>query len=163
MSDVTAGATVTMTDGFLAFYTEQWPAVTGYAYQLTRDPDLAKDIAQEAFTRLLSRWVSVREPRPYLFHVTTNLARDSWHATTRRERLLGALSRRTDEVQGPDTSVADAVERLPRAQREVVLLFYYSDLKVAEVAAAVRKPEGTVKSLLAEARKRLALALEDPR
>lgn len=149
---------------FRAFYREQWPAVTGYAYQLTRDPEVAKDVAQEAFTRLLARWVTVREPKPYLFHVTTNLVRDSWQTSARRERLLGALRDHvTGHAPGPDTSVRDAVERLPRGQREVVLLFYYADLPVAEVAAAVRKAEGTVKSLLWDARNRLATTLEDPR
>ena len=150
--------------GFDSCYTRHCSALTGYAYQLTRDADLAQDVAQEAFTRLLTRWATVREPRPYLFHVVTNLARDSWKARERRERLLGLLGRAHDDAQpAPDTSVADAVRRLPRDQAEVVLLFYYSDLPVADVAAAVRRPEGTVKWLLAQARERLALALEDPR
>lgn len=150
--------------GFPAFYAENCSALTGYAYQLTRDAELAKDIAQEAFTRLLTRWVSIREPRPYLYHVATNLARDAWKSRRRRDGLLGALGHGADDaVPAPDTSVADAVRRLPGAQREVVLLFYYSDLPLADVAAAVRRPEGTVKWLLSQARERLALALEDPR
>jgi len=160
---MTAEAAVVVTDGFRAFYTANWPGVTGYAYQLTRDPEQAKDIAQEAFTRLLARWVSVREPRAYLFHVATNLVRDAWQTAARRERLLGALGRPGAAQPGPDTSVLDAVSRLPRAQREAVLLFYYADLPIAEVATIVRKPVGTVKSLLWEARNRLAIALEDPR
>ena len=158
------GADVATEADFAAFYRAQAAALTGYAYQLTRDAELAEDVAQEAFTRLLSRWVSIREPRPYLFHVATNLARDAWKARARRDRVLGLLGRGGDErVAAPDTSVADAVRRLPKNQAEVVLLFYYSDLPLADVAAAVRRPEGTVKWLLAQARERLALALEDSR
>lgn len=158
------GAPVATEAGFAGFYTEHCAALTGYAYQLTRDAELAQDVAQEAFTRLLSRWVSVREPRPYLFHVATNLARDAWKARARREGVLGVLGRAAAHAApAPDNSVADAVRRLPKDQAEVVLLFYYSDLPLADVAAAVRRPEGTVKWLLAQARERLALALEDPR
>lgn len=158
------GAPVTPAAGFTAFYADNCAAVTGYAYQLTRDAEVAWDVAQEAFTRLLARWVSVREPRAYLFHVVTNLVRDSWQSRQRRTRLLERLGREHDSsTAGPDLSVADAVRRLPKAQAEVVLLFYYADLPVAEVAAAVRRPEGTVKSLLAQARTHLALTLEDPR
>jgi RNA polymerase sigma-70 factor (ECF subfamily) len=149
---------------FAAFYADHCSAVTGYAYQLTRDAESARDLAQEAFTRLLARWVRVREPRPYLFLVVTNLARDSWKSRAKRALLVDELGHAgTDPVAGPDLSVADAVRRLPRAQAQVVLLFYYSDLPLAEVAAAVRRPEGTVKWLLAQARERLAIVLEDPR
>lgn len=163
MTELVAGVSVIRADDFPAFYAEHAPALTRYAYQLTRDAEQARDVAQEAFTRLLARWVSVREPRPYLYHVVTNVVRDSWKARARRERLYGVLSRGGDDVPGPDLSVADAIARLPRGQREVVLLFYYADLPLADVAAAVHRPEGTVKWLLAQARERLALTLEDPR
>lgn len=164
MSDLALTMPAAAADSFPAFYAENYSAVTGYVYQLTRDVELARDLSQEAFTRLLSRWVSVREPRPYLFHVATNLARDAWKARARRERIVEAIGRRQDdEVAGPDACVADAVSRLPERHREVVLLFYYSDLPLTEVAAAVRRPEGTVKRLLAEARERLATSLEGSR
>ena len=159
-----ASETATAADGFPAFYLGHYALVAGYAYQLTRDSEAAKDVAQEAFTRLLARWVGVREPKAYVFHVVTNLVRDSWNARARRERLVELISRNTDGVvSGPDRDLADAVSRLPRGHAEVVLLFYYSDLPLVEVAAVVRRPEGTVKRMLAEARARLAIALEDPR
>ena len=165
MTDVPAGdGAATAAAGFRALYVTHFPVVTGYAYQLTRDTETAKDIAQEAFTRLLARWVTVRDPRTYLFHVVTNLVRDSWKARLRRERLVEALGRQTPQaVPAPDRDLADAVLRLPSRHAEVVLLFYYSDLPLTEVATVVGRPEGTVKRLLAEARERLAVALEGPR
>jgi RNA polymerase sigma-70 factor (ECF subfamily) len=163
VTDIPVGERVA-DDGFTALYLDAYEVVTGYAYQLTRDPEVAKDVAQEAFTRLLARWVTVREPRAYLFHVTTNLVRDSWKARQRRDRLVDLLQHETPTVAvPPDRGLADAVSRLPRRHCEVVLLFYYSDLPLAEVALVVRRPEGTVKRLLAEARQRLAIALEGTR
>ena len=141
-------------------YAAEYPAVARYAYRLTGDADAAAEIAQEAFTRLLARWIGVAEPRPYLFRVATNLAKDRW---TRRARELGARRLGVgvpDEVaDGPDFSVADAVGRLPAKHRDVVLLHYYADLSVPDVAAALHRPAGTVKRLLSEARAQLATAL----
>jgi RNA polymerase sigma-70 factor (ECF subfamily) len=149
--------------GFREFYAAQYANIAGYAFQLTRDADLAHDLAQEAFTRLLTRWARVREPRPYLFLTVTNLVHDTWKAGGRQRRLVGHLRATTGpDVPAPDRTVADAVARLPRRHLDVVLLYYYADLPVPEVAAAVRRPEGTVKRLLAEARALLATSLGDP-
>ena len=150
---------------FEAFYDETVGPLGGYAFQLVGDPEIAADIVQEAYTRLLSRWVSVRKPRPYLFHVVTNLARDAWSQRQRGHALVRGIvdSRPALAAADADRSVWDAVERLPREYREIVLLHYYADLPLADVAAAVRRPTGTVKRMVAEARDRLARALGDAR
>ena len=54
-----------------------------------------------------------------------------------------------------------AVERLPKKLRDVVLLHYWSDLTVTDVAAAVGRPAGTVKRQLSEARALLAGEVAD--
>ena len=149
-----------LAERFRALYRAEYPKVAGYAYRLTRDTELANDIAQEAFARLLARWVGVREPRPYLFLVVTNLTRDAWQARVRAARYAEhAATTGTAVEAAPDRSVLDAIARLPRRCREVVVLHYYADLAVAEVAAVLRRPPGTVKRQLSEARARLALSL----
>lgn len=65
-----------------------------------------------------------------------------------------------DETPQHDCSVRDLVERLPERQRLVVLLFYYADLTVEQVAHALQLPVGTVKRQLYEARQLLARHLE---
>jgi RNA polymerase sigma-70 factor (ECF subfamily) len=57
----------------------------------------------------------------------------------------------------------DAVERLPAHLRSVVLLHYYADLPVEDVARALRRPLGTVKRRLLDARKVLSATLRDER
>ena len=149
-------------EGFREFYEKEYANIAGYAYLLVRDEESARDLAQEAFTRLLTRFVSVREPRPYLFHIVTNLARDRWKRA-KRERETYALIGAEETVPEFDNAVHDAVANLPEPMRTVVQLYYFADLPVPEVAAAVRRPEGTVKRLLSEARARLATALGDDR
>ena len=147
---------------FCEFYAAHYNGAAGYAYQLTRDAELAHDLTQEAFTRLLTRWARVREPRPYVFRTITNLVRNAWASGGRQRKLLAHLGATAEsEAPAPDRTVADAIARLPRRYRDVVLLFYYADLPVPEVAAAVRRPPGTVKRLLAEARALLATSLGD--
>jgi RNA polymerase sigma-70 factor (ECF subfamily) len=67
----------------------------------------------------------------------------------------------TDHV--PDATqvliLRDALSRIPRRHRDVVLLRYYAGLSVAEVALAVGRPEGTVRRQLTEARGRLLAQL----
>ncbi len=151
-------------ESFPALYAREFPKIAGYCYLLVHDEEVARDLTQEAFTRLLARWVHVREPRPFLFRVATNLARDLWRTQIRDAQTVRALAGLpATDLRAPDRDRAtrDAVDRLPRRHREVVLLHYYGDLPLIEIAAALHRPEGTVKRWLAEARALLAAALED--
>lgn len=63
------------------------------------------------------------------------------------------------EARAAAPSVARALAALPAGQRATVALFYLEDLSVAEVAAALGVPAGTVKTRLMAAREKLRLAL----
>ena len=151
-----------MHDDFRTLYDRDYPRVAAYCFQLVRDRELAADLAQESFARLFARWVTVREPTAYVFHIATNLVRAAWTARARDVRVLPTLVDETT-AQVVDHSVRDAVQRLPERYRELVLLHYYADLTVPDVARAVRRPEGSVKRMLNEARALLATSLEDSR
>lgn len=56
----------------------------------------------------------------------------------------------------------DAVAQLPSIQKETLLLFYYFGFGSREIAVVLRRPEGTVRSILARARAALKRRLEDP-
>jgi DNA-directed RNA polymerase specialized sigma24 family protein len=57
------------------------------------------------------------------------------------------------------SELLDAVSRLPKRMREVVLMHYYLDIPVAEVSTSLRRPVGSIKRQLHEARKILGEAL----
>lgn len=145
---------------FDRFYADVYGSLAGYAMSLVGDRVVAEDLAQEALVRLYARWGLVREARPYVFRTVTNLARDRWRRQQSERRALPDLL--ADTAPAADLSVMDAVERLPAGLRTVVLLHYYADLPVAQVARAVRRPEGTVKRRLSEARTLLAASLQGP-
>lgn len=148
---------------FGALYEAHFVPLASYCANLVEDANAGTDLAQEAFTRLFARWRSVRHHRAYVYLVATNLVRHHWR-TRRDERLvLRELSHGDGIVRGADLSLRDLVERLPDKLRTVVLLHYYADLPITEIARLVHRPTGTVKQRLHEARRRLQRAMEDTR
>ena len=149
-------------------YDAHYGRLAGWARTLVGDPDLAHDLATEAFVRLIRDWERVNEPRAWLYAATANLVRDHWR---RRGREAAAYGRwdggrdREGRVADPADrlSVRDAVLALPDRLRVVVLLHYFADLPVATVASHLGKSEGAVKRDLFDARARLAGLLEGVR
>ena len=128
----------------------------------------AEDAVQEALGRaweLGQRGRHIESLAAWVTVAARNLLRD------RFRRLRVEWRARATVPDAPPAAAAwpDAVERrgdlvralaaLPRRQREVAVFRYYLDLEVAEVAAALRIPEGTAKSALHRARRSLAAAL----
>ena len=150
-----------MTSQFAEFYRSVYGELAGYGWALTRDPNVGDELAQEALTRAYTVWFRISsDPRPYTFRIVTNLARDRWKREA-RERITWQHLAVPAEQEGPDSGTLDAVRRLPSPQREVVLLHYYADLPVEQVAKAMRRPPGSVKRWLFEARAALATALQE--
>ena len=143
---------------FDAFYAACFGDVAAFCTGLVRRPDVAADLAQEAFTRVYLRWWLVQEPRPYVFRVAGNLARRHLREAA-REVSAGLEHAPETAAAAGHPEVLDAVNRLPHRVRTVVLLHYYVDLPVDEVAAILGRPPGSVKRQLHEARALLGAAL----
>jgi RNA polymerase sigma-70 factor (ECF subfamily) len=153
------GVSAAATQDFASLYASEFPRLAGYLTSLTGDPEVAREAAQEAFTRLFARWRRVHEPRGFVYVVGTNLCKHSWRQSGRERSAVASLGITSELGRAPhDPWLRDLVERLPVRLREVVLLHYYADLPVAEVALAVKRPVGTVKRRLHEARALLAEA-----
>lgn len=139
--------------------------LAGWIRRMTGDDHVAHDIAAEAFVRLLARWDRVDEPRAYLYTTALNLIRDRWR---RAERERTALHRDRPRVEDATTPAAAPelrmlVESLPRRQQQVIVLHYFADLSVDQVARTLGIAPGTVKRDLFEARAALARLLEGVR
>lgn len=127
----------------------------------------AEESVQEAFLRAYVRWDEVREmDRPDLWvqRVAINLGVSYLRRAGAEAR---ALTRLGSQPQQPATDEFAAAERfwqlarrLPRGHAQVVALHYAGDLPVADIAAVLEIPSGTVKSRLHTARAHLAQLLE---
>ena len=152
-------------EAFKALYRTEFAALAGYCWQLQGDRDAAAETAQEAFARLFGKWTGVQQPRAYVYRIATNIIRDSWTSQKRTRETFEALTRTTEDQQEPDhaaaVAVRTAVSALPQRLRPVVLLHYYADLTVEDVATATRRPVGSIKRQLSEARALLAPQLQE--
>jgi RNA polymerase sigma-70 factor, ECF subfamily len=146
----------------------------GFLYRLTGgDRALAEDLTQEAFLRALrsiQQYQPERPFKPWLYAIAVNVARDHFkraevrYAVTLADDDLLALPdpiglEETIEINGP--RIAAAIGALPVQQREAIILRYYQDLSLAEIATALDIPIGTVKSRLSLGLRRLRLWLKD--
>ena len=154
------GVSVAAQHDFAALYSTEFSRLAGYLTSLTGNPDVAREAAQEAFTRLFARWRKVSEPRGFVYVVATNLVKHHWRQGGRERSAVNSLGITTEHGRAAhDPWLRDLVDRLPDRLREVVLLHYYADLPVADVALAIHRPVGTVKRRLHEARALLSDAV----
>lgn len=144
-----------------------------HLYRLTGDRQLAEDLVQETFLRLVRDAHTYRYPRPFapwLYTIARNLARNAWQNAYRRRVVLGegAPDARADSpdpaawlerLEGHE-ELRRAVAELTFEQREVLSLRFGQELPVGEVAAALGLPPGTVKSRTFNALRRLRGLLE---
>lgn len=140
---------------FEGFFTSAFAKVRAATARIA-GPDLAEDLAVEAFARAFARWGRVSgmaSPEGWVIRVATNAALDE---VRRKKGFLPAIVARDapeDIVERDD--VVSAMRSLTRRQQEVVVLRYIVDLPEAEVALVLGMSAGSVKTHLHRAILRL--------
>jgi RNA polymerase sigma-70 factor (sigma-E family) len=142
-------------------------ALKRHAFLLCGNEAGADDLVQEALVRAFTR--PLRVPRPgaaeaFVRTIMVNLFIDGARRRSRWSRVVPLL-RPTGMTPDPADQVSDrdamltALRSLSPRQRACVVLRYYEDLPVSEVAAVLGLAEGTVKRYLSEAMSRVAVRL----
>lgn len=160
-------------DGFTAMFEAQFARLYRYLDRLSGEPELASDIAQEAFVRLFRRGSMPDTPEAWLISVALNLFRNAKSSRSRRSRLLTATRSEgvlADSPPAPDQAVMGeesrvrvraALDRLPERERGLLLLraegYSYRDMSVA-----LELNEASIGTLLARARHAFRECYEDP-
>ena len=153
-----------------ALYAEHGGALLRYALHLTGgDRQRAEDLVQETIVRAWRHPEALtdRPARPWLFAVARNLAVDSYRARQARppetgQAALELLPADDDADRTLESwAVADALASLRPDHRRVIVETYYRGCSVAEAAATLGIPAGTVKSRTFYALKALKLALQE--
>lgn len=138
-----------------------WPLVWHWAFGVTGARTQADHVAQEAIYRAfaaLDRFESGRPFRPWLKRITVNRAIDALRREVPHVPLtVEPIDTRSDivEFEGLRSDVIDAVRLLPERQRLVIVLHYWLDCSVEEIASILNIPVGTVASRMNRARSRL--------
>jgi RNA polymerase sigma-70 factor (ECF subfamily) len=152
---------------------ERWqPKLLAHAWRLMGEAEAARDVAQDAWVdiaRGLERLEDASLFPAWAYRVVSRRAADAIRKRVRSRRLdatFAAGAPPTDDTAGRLEAAADAeplaraIAGLPPEQRAAVALFYLEDFSVAEVAAAMNVPAGTVKTRLMHARTKLRAALK---
>ena len=148
------------------------PRLNRLAYALCGSSELAEDLTQETYARVLARprRVHANSTFHYLARTLRNVVHDHRRSERRRpvlvtdEHIDDLPQLRADgdpQLAAQAGEVYAAVAALPEPMREVVAAVDLAGMSYAEAATALRIPIGTVMSRLYRARERLAGALGD--
>lgn len=159
-------------DLFREEFERRFASLFRYLDRLSGDPELAADIAQEAFIRLYQRGAMPENTGSWLAVVARNLLQNARSKSARRRRLLarkGAEELTGDANPSPETdletarrrsSVRSALDRLPTREREMLVL-RYEGYTYREIAEALDITYASVGTLLVRAKAAFRRTLED--
>lgn len=131
-----------------------WRALLAFA----ADPDVASDAVSEAFAQALRRGAAIGDPQAWVWRAGFRIAAGELKkrgSTTSQIPDVGYLD------VGVDTELLDALAQLPTMQRAAVILFYYADASVRDIARRTGTSQLAVRANLSRGRKRLKQTLGD--
>lgn len=155
------------TADFGAFFASIYPDLARSLLLLTGDRAEAEDLSQEALARALARWDEVRimaSPRGYVYQTAFNLNRKRlrrlWVRQRHMRQLAGHGVDRTDATERAE--VLDALQRLPRPDREALLLVDWLGYSSVEAGELLGIADASVRARIHRARRRLREYMEVP-
>lgn len=128
-------------------------------YMYLKDRQLAEDAVQDTFIKVYKNYGSFdggSGEKAWINRIAINVCKDILRSAYKRKvNLTDDLSdipKLEDDYGKVDTTLVETVMELKPHYREVVLLFYYQDMKITDIAKALDIPESTVSVRLKRAR-----------
>ena len=140
-----------------------------YATSLTGNQDAALDVLQDVWLKVVRSIRRLKDPgslKPWLYAITHGVSVDRIRRDYRRDKAEQAQLDDAFNIDEPSfdeedaTAIRDALSRLDVKHREVLVLHFLQDLSIVEIANVVGCSEGTVKSRLHYAKRKLKQILE---
>ncbi len=157
-------------NAFNVFVHKHYPAILKYCHYHCPDLSYSEDITQETFLRFferLSEYRYIGKTRNYLYVIAGNLCKD--YGRKRKESFLEEQAQEAQSLTKPPetemilnkVSVEAALGSLPDELREVIVLRYFYDLKLTEIAGILRISLPLVKYRMGAGKKRLRQLLKE--
>lgn len=143
-----------------------WHRLYGYALRATSNPELAQDLVQETFLRIVQRLGKYDDQgkfEAWLFRILVNLVRDHGRSLSRHPMQStviesdGERVEMTDELSGKGPMPFDplhkneeigalqgALRKLPEGDRQILILRHFADMPFKDIARTLNCPIGTV-------------------
>ncbi|MBQ8514514.1 MAG: RNA polymerase sigma factor [Ruminococcus sp.] len=152
--------------GFQRVYRQHVDAVYRVCFGFMKNNADAEDAVQETFLKLLQRgedqaFESTAHERAWLIVTASNICKNHLRSWTRQKRKeMESMDELPDRSgDGGENRVLEAVLQLPDKYKTAIYLFYYEEYSCSDIAAALKKKESTVRSLLKRGRAILQKAL----
>ena len=131
-----------------------------FAYQISRDQEIAQDAVQECWIKSANTIRKLNDPRAFrswLYQMVKWRTTDLLRAVSRQLKDGEAFdeaqhSNGDDNIDDEKEELNAAINRLPSLEKQMITLFYLDELSIAEIAQILEIPAGTVKSRLNRAR-----------
>jgi RNA polymerase sigma-70 factor, ECF subfamily len=154
-------ARVSATDEVEAVYRRDGDRLWRSLYAFAGDEDVASDAVAEAFAQALRRGSAIRDVRGWVWRSAFRLAAGD---LKQRSRISGgSIPERAVQDFHPDEQLLQAIQGLTPQQRAVIVLYYYADCPVREIARRTGIHALAVRAHLSRGRKRLRVLLGDER
>jgi RNA polymerase sigma-70 factor (ECF subfamily) len=132
-----------------------WRAV----YVFAGDAEIASDAVAEAYAQLLRRGSAVRDPAAWVWRAAFRISRGAMKARRLDHAVAESSAEHADVYT--DQDLLAAVRQLPDGQRAAVILFYYADLPIRQIADRLGTNSLAVRANLSRGRRRLRDLLGD--
>jgi RNA polymerase sigma-70 factor (ECF subfamily) len=154
-------------DQFRAFYAETMPALWRYVARVSMDPEVADEITQESYLRLLRAAparLGQEDRRRYLFRIATNQLNDHFRASHREQvalsdDLVGTDGKAEVEAAALSEDLDESLQSLAPRMRELLVLAYIEGYSHRDIASITGLQEQSIRPLLYRARRALAQVL----
>lgn len=136
-----------------------------FAMIVTKDPDLAADIVQDSWIKIIKGLPRLRDPvsfQAWAYRIVNNRCMDVLKNRNRYQEVTRVPSVKTNPIGALEERdhIQSLLAQLPDKHRSVLALHYLLGFDIAEIAKITRTPRGTVKSRLFNAREKFRILLE---
>lgn len=145
-----------------------------HALYMLKNEEEAKDVTQETFLRAYEEDRLFNEDfliKAWLFRVTTNLCHNLLRSSKRKQKAVDVILREEEPKGGASDDLIvheqnkeyllNALDKLPKKDKTILLLRYYNNLSYKEISATLKCKLGTVMSRLGRARERLSRSMRN--
>lgn len=148
-------------DAFTRLIKAMEPNLYRIASSIMRSETECLDAIQETILKAYLYIDTLKQPQYFKTWLTRILIRECTYLLKKRNKVISIDQLEIKEHHAPSgmeekMDLHEAISRLEKDFRIVITLFYIQDLSIKEVSDIIEQPEGTVKSRLSRARKKLS-------
>lgn len=151
-----------MDERLIVLMNEYGDSVLRMCYVYLKDYQLAEDMAQETFIKVYQHYEEFQNQssvKTWILKIAINLCKNQmrthwWKYRSQQELVEAGTDEYYDSFLDRQVVLTE-IAKLPVKYREIILLYYYQELSILEIAALLNEKESTIKARLVRARKKL--------